>query len=358
MPGSPPESSPELDLLLDATPALERPPRRWAAIGSLAAHVLLAAAWLAIPEIQPQRIQASSEPQFRMTPLIMPPDLVRKGPGREPSPVKEVNLDALLARQRRDQPVMPAPAPARPASPQPAPVTAPPPPKIEAPKIEAPEAQPVEVAKSLPPGLGSPSAPPVKPPTTPPAPQQPKLAFETPGASIGPVGGGSAPAERIPVPPKTSVDEAARVIARDSGRGGVIVGDAALSGGAIGEALSNSMATPRNLSSLELLNDPEGVDFKPYLIRILSTVKRNWQAVIPESARMGGRRGRVLIQFAINRDGSVPKLVIASTSGADPLDRAAVAGISASNPFPPLPSEFQGQQIRLQFTFVYNQPTR
>jgi TonB family protein len=110
-------------------------------------------------------------------------------------------------------------------------------------------------------------------------------------------------------------------------------------------------------SSLELLSDPEGVDFKPYLIKVLSSVRRNWFAVIPESAKFG-RRGKVLIQFSIDREGNVPKLVIAMPSGADALDRAAVAGISASNPFPPLPAEFRGEQIRLQFSFLYNMPSR
>ena len=37
----------------------------------------------------------------------------------------------------------------------------------------------------------------------------------------------------------------------------------------------------------EDLSDPMGVDFKPYLIRILTAVRRNWFAVIPESARLG-----------------------------------------------------------------------
>jgi TonB family protein len=101
------------------------------------------------------------------------------------------------------------------------------------------------------------------------------------------------------------------------------------------------------------MSDPMGVDFKPYLIQILAAVKRNWLAVIPESARLG-RPGKVQLQFAIARDGRVPKLVIAIGSGTDALDRAAVAGVSASNPFPPLPSEFKGAQIRLQFTFLYN----
>jgi TonB family protein len=111
----------------------------------------------------------------------------------------------------------------------------------------------------------------------------------------------------------------------------------------------------RTGSSLELLSDPRGVDFKPYLTQILASVKRNWTAVIPESARLG-RRGRVIIQFMIARDGSVPKLVIATASGTEALDRAAVAGISATNPFPPLPAEFRGETVRLQFVFLYNMP--
>jgi TonB family protein len=118
--------------------------------------------------------------------------------------------------------------------------------------------------------------------------------------------------------------------------------------------LSPSVPVPGKLgSSLELQSDPMGVDFKPYLIRVLSAVKRNWMAVVPESARLG-RRGKVVIQFAISKDGAVPKLVIATPSGAEALDRAAVAGISASNPFPPLPAEFRGTVIRLQLNFMYN----
>ena len=60
--------------------------------------------------------------------------------------------------------------------------------------------------------------------------------------------------------------------------------------------------------------------------------------------------------FSIARDGKVPKLVIATPSGADTLDRAAVAGISASTPFPPLPAEFKGDRVVLQFNFTYNMP--
>ena len=43
-------------------------------------------------------------------------------------------------------------------------------------------------------------------------------------------------------------------------------------------------------------------------------------------------------------------------SGENALDRAAVAVISASVPFPPLPSEFKGDRIVLQMNFAYNMP--
>ena len=62
-----------------------------------------------------------------------------------------------------------------------------------------------------------------------------------------------------------------------------------------------------------------------------------------------------MVEFIINRDGSIPKLVTAESSGLDPLDRAAaIAGLSMSNPLPPLPAEYKGQQVRLAFSFAYN----
>ncbi|MCB9384475.1 MAG: TonB family protein [Bryobacterales bacterium] len=113
--------------------------------------------------------------------------------------------------------------------------------------------------------------------------------------------------------------------------------------------------SPGNIGSgLELLSDPKGVDFRPYLLQLLNAVRRNWYAVLPESARLGMERGRVAVQFSVDRQGNVPKLVIASSSSSQPLDRAAVAGVSASLPFPPLPREYTGQEIRLQFVFLYN----
>ncbi len=180
--------------------------------------------------------------------------------------------------------------------------------------------------------------------------ERPQLPFQTPGVPSGAVQASRQELGRLK-PPGEVITEATRASPHPSA-GGMQVSDEDLVP-SLGSGLQQAPAPGRRATALELLSDPAGVDFKPYLIRILATVKRNWQAVIPETARLG-RQGRVQIQFAIDRQGSVPKLVIAVPSGTDSLDRAAVAGISASAPFPPLPPEFQGSQVRLQFTFTYN----
>ncbi len=108
----------------------------------------------------------------------------------------------------------------------------------------------------------------------------------------------------------------------------------------------------RQLGNLEILSDTQGVDFGPYLQRILQDVRENWYQLIPESAEM--KKGKLAIEFAITKDGKVADMQLRATSGDVALDRAAWGGITASNPFPPLPSEFTGPYLALRFRFYYN----
>lgn len=109
--------------------------------------------------------------------------------------------------------------------------------------------------------------------------------------------------------------------------------------------------------AMELLTPTEGVDFSNYLARVYTSVKQNWFAVMPESVRLGDK-GIVVLQFKIMRNGNVPtgEPVLLRYSGKEPLDRAAVSSIRASNPFPPLPSAFSGPYIELRFGYYYNLP--
>ena len=98
--------------------------------------------------------------------------------------------------------------------------------------------------------------------------------------------------------------------------------------------------------SLGLVSDPQGVDFRPYLTGILSTLKAN--------VRGSGGSQRIVIEGAILHNGSLARLVFISRSGSDTLDRAAVTILSSANPFPPLSKDFKGDRIILQFTFAAN----
>jgi len=339
-------------LLLEEHRLLQQPPLAGGVAGSLVLHVLIVVSLPLVMGSGARRAADDLRTAWRdATPLIAPPvTLTQKIPGKG-RVSSEVTLEGLLNKPLQAPPPL-ASSRTMPAAPSPArtdPALLPEPPK--------PEEGPRELAsldpRNLPPVLGTAVSAPKEPPKIQ-TEEKPKLAFEMPGAASGrtPTAVGPVPLPSKPISPA----EAGRQMARSSG-GGLIVGDLGEGIGGLGEIISGAPAPTRSGSSLELLSDPMGVDFRPYLIRILSTVKRNWLAVMPESARMG-RRGKVQIQFAISRDGSVPKLVIALPSGAEALDRAAVAGISASNPFPPLPDEFRGLQVRLQFTFLYNIPAR
>jgi TonB family protein len=328
--------------------------RHWATVGVVSAlvHVFLiiVAVFLSgLPTPRRTLHVEVADVRRNATPLVAPPlDLTQRAPNKN-ALSKEFNISALQPRPSAQS----LPTPGAAALPRQAPRNAKLPDARRSPMpttnlTDAPALDPGQLRASTPalppPGLGVPSAQ-ITPPQIA-AEEKPKLTFERPGTPMGQTGVGRIQA------PKATVDDAIRQVARGSRPGGIIVGD--LDGAPIGSPNSPNVPLPGKMgSNVELLSDPMGVDFWPYLIKVLASVRRNWFAVIPESANLG-RTGRVVIQFAISRDGSVPKLVIAGPSGAEALDRAAVAGISASNPFPPLPGEFKGSQVRLQFVFKYN----
>jgi len=343
---APPESQDDLHLLADWG-ARDSGRRREAGLISVLLHIVA----IFMIAMLPADVFAPPERPFEVarrdaTPLIAPREMTQPVPNKGPLS-KEIHADQVIPRPRVQVPPSP-PSTTRPAARQ----LAVPAPTVPAPRTPLPEPPKVAADSRFGEGLrlGVQDALPPPPPQIQPQ-EPPKLAFETPGAEN--VGSPSALGRLAK--PSPSVDEAVRNLARGAASGGLTVGDAGVGAGGIGEMLNMPPTPGRQASSLELLSDPQGVDFRPYLIQILQNVRRNWFAVMPESAKLG-RRGRVIIQFAISKDGGVPKLVIAGHSGTDALDRAAVAGISASNPFPPLPREFGGDQVRLQFTFAYNMP--
>jgi len=140
----------------------------------------------------------------------------------------------------------------------------------------------------------------------------------------------------------SAIDQAARAAAQNRGGFGGDGGDYGLNQGARAGAQSQ----------LEVLTDTMGVDFNPYLQRVLHDVKQNWYNLIPESVSF--KKGRVVLEFFILKDGSVAGLKVVGSSGDVAMDRPAYGSITGSNPFPPLPKEFPGPYLGLRFSYYYN----
>jgi TonB family protein len=143
----------------------------------------------------------------------------------------------------------------------------------------------------------------------------------------------------------SAIQEAARAAA--AGHGG--------QGGEYGLQLSpNSSAK----SDIDVLTDTLGVDFGPYLSRVIEEIRQSWYGLMPESVIYPPHiKGKVTLQFIIQKDGSVAGLRYIEPSGDIALDRPAYGSITANNPFPPLPKDFVergGSILGLRIRYYYN----
>src|SRR5450759_752075 len=342
----PPLDADELHLLTEWGDPASRGRSGVAGVASVLVHivgliliVLLPSDFLSPPP-EPARVPTI------VTPLVEPLTEFTQPTPTKGKITKEIDMAALQPRPTiqlprgapsTTQPMAQRPA-AIPSAPQPAPAALPEPPRVEAVAKEPPKIELPFTNSSVPP----------PPPTV----EKPKLTLENVGGPPPPV----RPAESKVAIPNTSVAEAIRQNSRGGNpSGGLMVGDPGAGSGGYGDGVNLPPSPGAQGSALELKSDPMGVDFRPYLTQILATIRRNWYAVMPESVKLG-RHGKVGLLFAIAKSGNVSKVTWAFQSGADALDKAAVAAISASNPFPPLPAEFKGDRVVLQLNFAYNVP--
>jgi len=300
----------------------------WRNVSSVGFHVLLVLFLLFEPKIFGPHIRSREEEEIgrKQISVLLPPGALESlRPSAPPAPHPTVRVDPREIR--KVAPRIEAPPP--PPTPQPEP------PKKELPS--APVPQPNVVAPTPPQGARGDL----------PKPQQ---QLETPSMPV--------PQSGLNLPKATSPGDMIRDAARGAGRMNTpapIGGSNSLPGGGRGSGGGGGRGTAG--TGVEMLTDTQGVDFNDYLYRVYIKVKQNWYAVMPASVSLGDQ-GVVSLQFKIYRDGSVtesdPQRVFGS--GKEPLDRAAISSIRASNPFPPLPPAFNGPYIELRFTYYYNLP--
>ncbi len=158
------------------------------------------------------------------------------------------------------------------------------------------------------------------------------------------------PKPKIPFPvnsPSSTVSNAINSVANSHGTTSVPLG-----GGNYGSGIRPKVDTR---GDLEILSDTMGVDFGPYMRRLRQAVQEHWDPLIPQSAMPPEmKRGTVIIEFAILKDGKVAGLRVITPSGDTALDRAAYGAITYAIPLPQLPANFNGDYLLLRAHFLYN----
>ena len=89
-------------------------------------------------------------------------------------------------------------------------------------------------------------------------------------------------------------------------------------------------------------------DFGPYMRDLQRRIKMNWDP--PK----GNESKRVVLLFKIAKDGRLLSCTVHKSSGLPAADKAAINAVHLTAPFKPLPANFKGSSVDIQFTFDYN----
>ena len=117
------------------------------------------------------------------------------------------------------------------------------------------------------------------------------------------------------------------------------------SGGGLGSGSNPGPGNPNGTPGIDAIRQP---NWGPYMRDLEQRIKRNWFPPKGDSSK------RVVITFTIARDGRLLSKKITKSSGVPLADQAALKAIESTAPFRPLPPEFKGTSVPIEFTFDYN----
>jgi outer membrane biosynthesis protein TonB len=107
-------------------------------------------------------------------------------------------------------------------------------------------------------------------------------------------------------------------------------------------------------TGVDVLSDTMGVDFGPYLNKLIREIYNNWIPLIPEEARPPlNKSGETLIRFTILPNGTVGGMHLDGSTHDDAINRAAWGSVNGQQ-FPPLPPEFKGPLLELRIHYMVN----
>jgi len=114
------------------------------------------------------------------------------------------------------------------------------------------------------------------------------------------------------------------------------------SGGSVGNPGPGNPSGPPGIDAIKQPN------WGPYMRDLEARIKRNW------NPPKGDQSKRVVLLFKIGRDGRLLSISTVRSSGQQLSDMAAKKAVELTAPFRPLPPEFKGNSIDIEFTFDYN----
>lgn len=117
------------------------------------------------------------------------------------------------------------------------------------------------------------------------------------------------------------------------------------SGGGVGSGNNPGPGNPNGAPGIDSIRQP---NWGPYMRDLEQRIKRNWFPPKGDSSK------RVVIIFHIAKDGRLLKHEVKKSSGVPLADQAAMKAIESTAPFRPLPPEFKGSYVPIEFTFDYN----
>lgn len=145
--------------------------------------------------------------------------------------------------------------------------------------------------------------------------------------------GGSTGTHYAPTPSLSTYKGAGSGTSAGSGRGTGSGGYAGNPGGGGGRP------------GIDAIKEP---DFGPYMRDLQRRIKYNWHP--PK----GNESKRVVLLFKIAKSGQLLSCRVFKSSGLPAADQAALNAVKLTAPFRPLPVEYKGSNIDIQFTFDYN----
>ena len=268
---------------------------------------------VSMPSPKPQKQQKPSAAAVSANKIIKQQQQQVKQQNVQKSVVKEQKPVAKPAPVERPAPAKPVPPTARPSA---NPVSAPAP--ISKPttpfNVVAPTSAPVGKTLSTGP-VGGTSAP---------------VGAAKSGAVGGPVTSSGAYAPRPSLAPSAGSGSTGQLSRGTSSSGTGNVGNPGGGGGAPG---------------IDALREP---DFGPYMRELQRRIKLNWDP--PK----GNESKTVVLLFKIAKDGRLLSCKVHRSSGLPSADQAALKAVELTAPFRPLPAEFRGPNVDIQFTFDYN----